>query len=153
MYKKILYPTDFSETAELVIPHLEAFRELGGEEVVLLHVVEEKKKKSLLSMLLGFILKSKEELEKDIENKLINEAKEKLDDIKSKLEELGYNVKGIIVVGSPHSKIVEIAENEDVDIIIMGSHGETNLKEILMGSVTEHVIKNTSKPVLIINRK
>ncbi len=153
MYKKILYPTDFSETSGLVLEHLKTFKELGGEEVIILHVIEEEKTKNILSSLIKFFSFKKDEAEREVINKLKHEAEEKINKIKEELEKYGYSVKCIIDSGSPHKKIVKYAENEDVNVIIMGSHGETNLKEILLGSVTEYVVKNTTKPVLIINRK
>lgn len=42
MYKKILYPTDFSETAEIALKHVKAFKTLKAEEVILLHVIDER---------------------------------------------------------------------------------------------------------------
>ena len=157
MYKKILYPTDFSETAELALNQVKAFRTLKAEEVILLHVIDERdiKKKDIFSLLLGVagLNKSVEEFENELKNKLIEEAKSKMESIKKELEDVGYKVKEVIVVGIPHEEIVKIAEDEGADIIIMGSHGKTNLRDILLGSVTENVIKKSNKPVLVVKRK
>ena len=157
MYKKILYPTDFSETAELALNQVKAFRTLKAEEVILLHVIDENdiKKKDIFSLLLGVagLNKSVEEFENELKNKLIEEAKSKMESIKKELEDVGYKVKDIVVVGVPYKEIVKIAEDEGVDIIIMGSHGKTNLRDILLGSVTENVIKKSNKPVLVVKRK
>jgi nucleotide-binding universal stress UspA family protein len=157
MYKKILYPTDFSETAELALNQVKAFRTLKAEEVILLHVIDERdiKKKDIFSLLLGVagLNKSVEEFENELKNKLIKEAKSKMEGIKKELEDIGYKVKDIVVVGVPYKEIVKIAEDEGVDIIIMGSHGKTNLRDILLGSVTENVIKKSNKPVLVVKRK
>ena len=157
VYKKILYPTDFSETAKLALSHVKAFKTLGGEEVILLHVIDERdiKKKDILSLLLGVagLNKSVEEFESELKEKLVKKAKNKMENIKKELEDIGFKVRDMVVIGIPHEEIVEIAKNCDVDIIIMGSHGITNLKEILLGSVTENVIKKSNKPVLIIRRK
>ena len=97
--------------------------------------------------------KSVEEFENELKNKLIEEAKSKMESIKKELEDVGYKVKDIVVVGVPYKEIVKIAEDEGVDIIIMGSHGKTNLRDILLGSVTENVIKKSNKPVLVVKRK
>jgi len=157
MYKKILYPTDFSETAELALNQVKAFRTLKAEEVILLHVIDERdiKKRDIFSLLLGVagLNKSVEEFENELKNKLIEEAKSKMESIKKELEDVGYKVKDIVVVGVPYKEIVKIAEDEGVDIIIMGSHGKTNLRDILLGSVTENVIKKSDKPVLVVKRK
>ena len=157
MYKKILYPTDFSETAELALNQVKAFRTLKAEEVILLYVIDERdiKKRDIFSLLLGVagLNKSVEEFENELKNKLIEEAKSKMESIKKELEDIGYKVKDIVVVGVPYKEIVKIAEDEGVDIIIMGSHGKSNLRDILLGSVTENVIKKSNKPVLVVKRK
>ena len=157
MYKKILYPTDFSETAELALNQVKAFKTLKVEEVVLLHVIDERdiKKRDIFSLLLGVagLNKSVEEFENELKNKLIEEAKSKMESIKKELEDIGFKVEEVVVIGIPHEKIVKIAKEEGADIIIMGSHGKTNLRDILLGSVTENVIKKSNKPVLVVKRK
>ncbi|WP_245527779.1 universal stress protein [Methanocaldococcus fervens] len=150
MYKKILYPTDFSETAESTLNHVKAFKNLGGEVVILLHIVDERdvKKNDIFSLLLGVagLNKSVEEFENELKKKLTEEAKSKMEKIKRELEGVGFKVKDMVIVGKPHEKIVKVAEEEDVDVIIIG---KTNLKEIL-GKITENVIKKSDKPVLIV---
>ncbi|ADG13820.1 UspA domain protein [Methanocaldococcus infernus ME] len=151
MYRKILYPTDFSETAELALEHIKTMRKLGGEKVILLNVIDKSEEENLLSTIFKiFNIGSKER--EEIEKKLKDESLKKLDEIKKELESLGFEVKNISVFGTPHEEIVKVANEEDVDIIIMGSHGKTNIKEILLGSVTEHVIKKSDKPVMVIRR-
>jgi len=49
-------------------------------------------------------------------------------------------------------KILEIEAEESVSVIVLGSHGKSNVKEMLLGSVSEHVIRNCRKPVLVIKR-
>lgn len=61
-----------------------------------------------------------------------------------------------IEFGTPHSNIVELAEREGVDLIVMSTHGRTGLDHMLMGSVTEKVVARASCPVMSIpamNRK
>jgi len=55
-----------------------------------------------------------------------------------------------IEVGTPYSNIVEMAEREKVDLIVMSTHGRTGLKHMLLGSVTEKVIARAHCPVLSI---
>ncbi|MDY6819663.1 MAG: universal stress protein [Halobacteriales archaeon] len=51
--------------------------------------------------------------------------------------------------GNPHEEISSYAEEKDVDLIIMGSRGRSGLDRVLLGSVTENVIRQTDKPVLV----
>ena len=55
-----------------------------------------------------------------------------------------------IVEGNPPSEILRIAEDEKIDVIVMGSIGKTGLEKFLMGSVAEKVVHNSKLPVLIV---
>lgn len=61
----------------------------------------------------------------------------------------GLNGDKVIVHGSPYQEIVEIAKARQVDLIIMGTHGRTGLRHMLMGSVAEKVVQLASCPVLV----
>lgn len=52
--------------------------------------------------------------------------------------------------GDPATQIVQFAEDEGVDLIVMGTHGRTGLKHLLMGSVAEHVLRHARCPVLVV---
>lgn len=53
-----------------------------------------------------------------------------------------------LVVGSPAHAICDLADEEGVDMIVMGTHGRTGLRRLLMGSVAEHVVRWANCPVL-----
>ena len=59
-------------------------------------------------------------------------------------------VKAEVVVGYAAEEILSLAENEDADLIVMGTHGRKGIDRILFGSVAEKVVKNPSRPVLTI---
>ncbi|MCK8817221.1 universal stress protein, partial [Natroniella sulfidigena] len=75
--------------------------------------------------------------------------KELLRKEKEKIEKLGLDVKTSVLVGSPADKIVETAESEGVDLILMASQGKGYIKELLLGSITFNVIRTSNVPVLI----
>jgi nucleotide-binding universal stress UspA family protein len=58
----------------------------------------------------------------------------------------------VIERGDPYSKILELADKEDVSVIILGSHGRSNLSKVLLGSVSAHIISHARQPVLVIKR-
>lgn len=89
---------------------------------------------------------------KEVRRDLENEAYEKVKPLESELKEAGLVVKVRIESGVPHSKILEVEEDEEVSVIILGSHGKSNLKEMLLGSVSEYVMRHAKKPVLVIKR-
>ena len=53
-----------------------------------------------------------------------------------------------VVIGTPYRKIVEVAEAEHVDLIVMATHGRTGLSHLVMGSVAERVLMGSGVPVL-----
>ena len=59
-------------------------------------------------------------------------------------------VKAEVVVGYAAEEILSLAENEDADLIVMGTHGRKGIDRILFGSVAEKVVKNSTRPVLTI---
>lgn len=139
--KKMLVPVDGSlYSEEAAMRALELASHLKSE-IILLSVVE-----------IPFELyETATDIGKMVEH-LKTEAEEFIRKLKSKYKEKGIEVKGYVVEGIVEEKILEIAEKEEVDLIIMGSHGKTGLKRLLMGSVTEKVLTLGTKPVLVVKR-
>jgi len=81
---------------------------------------------------------------------LIKKAKETVEDVKKKANSEGVKAEGIVQEGEAYIVITDLAKKENADIIIMGSHGRTGLKRLLMGSVTEGVIGHSPCPVLVV---
>jgi nucleotide-binding universal stress UspA family protein len=54
--------------------------------------------------------------------------------------------------GIPFTEILRVEDDEDVSLIIIGSHGKSNVAEILLGSVSEKVIRKAKRPVLVLKR-
>lgn len=65
---------------------------------------------------------------------------------------MGIEVKISLIVGIPFSEILKVEEDEDVSAIIIGSHGKSNIKEMMLGSVSEKVIRKSKKPVIVIKK-
>lgn len=57
-----------------------------------------------------------------------------------------------LVIGLPFSEILKTEDKETVSAVILGSHGKSNVKEMLLGSVSEKVIRNSKTPVIVIKR-
>ena len=69
------------------------------------------------------------------------------------MKESGFDVKVRIERRIPLREILRVEEEEGVSVIIIGSHGKTNIEEMLLGSVSEKVIRRTQKPVLVVKRR
>lgn len=85
--------------------------------------------------------------------KLVKKAEKIVEVIVKIAAESGIEAEGLVREGEPCKIITEIAKNYDVDIIIMGSHGRTGLSRLLMGSVTERVVRYAECAVLIVKAK
>lgn len=139
---KILIPYDFSETADLALEHAVFMAKLHKAEILLLHVIESYSFTSAISHAFG---KSQAEFESKIENT----ANEKLQELTVKLHhDSGMGVKHLTEVGKIYKTIVNIAERESVDIIIMGTHGVSGFQEFLIGSNTYKVVMAAPCPVI-----
>ncbi len=151
MFRKILYPTDFSEGAKRALQRFSQTNRMEIGECVILHVIDSD---LLEDFMQGYSLAyQKEEREiKEIEEKLKNEVKKKMDEVKNFCEELLHpaKIKTIIRIGTPHEEIMKVADEEDVSLILMPSHGKMVFSHEFIGSTTMRVLKKTKRAVLII---
>ncbi len=82
---------------------------------------------------------------------LIGKAKEKLAIIAQKGQEAGIEINTVVKEGEAYEEITTLAQINNVDLIVMGSHGKKRLQRLLMGSVTERTIGYAACPVLVIH--
>jgi len=145
MFKKILYPTDFSDVAKKALDYIMQLKEAGTYEVIVLYVIDKRN----LDVLAWYGVNDILTFEKDMENKLTEE----LSAIEDELRQRGFEVKVRIEKGLPFREILRVEEEEeDVSLIVIGSHGKSNIKEMLLGSVSEKVVRKAKKPVLVVKR-
>jgi nucleotide-binding universal stress UspA family protein len=144
MFKKILYPTDFSEVSKKAINYIKQLKDAGTQEVVVLHVLNEKGVEAMARYASG----SFDELLQRVEKEAADEMKK----IEADLKESGFKVKLRIEIGIPLTDILKVEEEEGVSAIVIGSHGKSNVEEMLLGSVSEKVIRKSKNPVLVIRR-
>lgn len=144
MIKKILYPTDFSDVARKAIAYIGSLKNAGATEVVIVHVIDRRN----FDMLAGHMSLDFGEIQKAFEETAARE----MQGIAEELKAQGYEVKSRIETGIPFREILRLSEEENVSVIVMGSHGKSNLTDMLIGSVAEKVIRKSPKPVLIVKR-
>jgi nucleotide-binding universal stress UspA family protein len=147
MFRKILYPTDFSDVSNIAIEYLRQLKESGIEEILVLHVIDERDLQ--FSYLYVFDEYSGD---KDLKQKLKDEATKKLVEIKDKLKDCGFKITYRIEFGVPLKEILKAEQKKDISMIIIGSHGKSNVEEMLLGSVAEKVVRKCKKPVLVVKR-
>ena len=151
MFRKVLFPTDFSEGSIRAIQRFERENDMEVGECILLHVIDEG---LVEDMVTGYsLLYNNENAEiNSILKNLEDEALKKLEERKERCKEMmkAKNVRTMVTVGIPYKEIVRVAEEEDVSLILLPSHGKLGFSHELMGSTTIRVLRKTKKPVLII---
>ncbi len=145
MFDKILYPTDFSDVAKNALGYITKLKEAGGKEVIVLHVIDER---AIGDICLLYPSRGSVEMVRRIKE----EACKEMDKIAAKLMQEGFEVKLRIERGIPLTEILRVEQEEGVSITVLGSHGKSNVKEMLLGSVSEKVIRKSAKPVLVVKR-
>ncbi len=80
-------------------------------------------------------------------------GKEAVSYVQSSAEKAGLEAETLILEGHPAEEILNFAEEQDVDMIVVGSLGKTDVERFLLGSVSEKIIRNAKVPVLVIHAK
>jgi nucleotide-binding universal stress UspA family protein len=146
MFEKILYPTDFSDVSKKALDYIKTLKDAGAKEVVVLHIIDEREIEHIAH--LPDVSIDIEELEKKKEEY----AKEEIGAIENELKASCFKVKTIVKKGVPFTYILKAEEQEGISVVVIGSHGKSCISEMLLGSVSEKVIRKSSKPVLVVRR-
>nr|WP_240550496.1 universal stress protein [Halomicrobium salinisoli] len=77
---------------------------------------------------------------------LEQEGQEATGDVATQAEDRGIETTTAVQRGNPHDDILTYAEENDIDVIVMGTHGRTGVKRALLGSVTEDVVRHSEVP-------
>ena len=146
MYKKILVPLDGSKRAEAVLPHAEEMANRYGAEIIFLRVEE-------LCIMLEWdeVVDLAKCHEKFDARKKVSESY--LAELKTKFRDKGIKTEARVVYGPVVKSILTEAEEMDVDIIVMASHGLSGLPRTFYGSVTAGVLQKIDRPLLIIRTR
>ncbi len=139
--KKILCAVDFSESSTKVSDYAKTLAQKHGASILVLYAAPS------LSQYVGFHVPPN-----SIENfvgEIVSGAEKTME---TYLNEnfTGTEVEGRVVTGYAAEEIMRVAEEEKVDLIVMGTHGRVGIDRILFGSVAEKVVKNSPIPVLTI---
>jgi len=143
-YKKILVPLDGSELAECVLNHVTAIATgCHVPEVVLLGVVEPISQPVYAAF--------GDEQVRDMQKKTQKYVASYLSKVADSLKEDGIAVQIVVVSGRPAEEILDYANKNQVDLIIMSTHGRSGISRWVLGSVTDKVVRHSVAPVLTIS--
>ncbi|MFW5790848.1 MAG: universal stress protein [Bacillota bacterium] len=133
-FNRVLLPIDFSDCSKAAVDFIREIKENNFEEIILLNVIESSS--------------SSEDLEK-----AKTKAEVKLKELAEKIKNDGLVDKVTVKVaeGAASDNIIEIAQEEKVGLILMPRTGRGNIKELLLGSTSDRVAKESPIPVLLIS--
>ncbi|MFC7132785.1 MULTISPECIES: universal stress protein [Salinibaculum] len=141
MVDRVLVPVDGSEQADIACEFV--FDTFPDATLVLLHVVNPAEASY------GAQVSIPTASEEWYENEKAR-AQREFDDIVARADERGIETETVIEVGKPTTFIVDFAEENDIDHVVMGSHGRKGVSRILLGSVAETVVRRSAVPVTVV---
>lgn len=142
--KKILIPTDFSKHAEYALKVAAQIARKNNGEIILLHMLE-------LPNQGGDAVSSGHDIPEIMYFK--NRAISTLEEIMNTDYLAGLKVSEVIQFEKAFDGIINISKKNDVDLIVMGSHGASGFQEMFIGSNTEKVVRTSDIPVLVIKKE
>jgi nucleotide-binding universal stress UspA family protein len=133
MIKRILAPTDFSELSAGGVRYACQLAKDVGAELIVMNVV---------------LLDETNTIDKDE----VQRHEQRLNEFIAKKGDVGGHpiIRKLVDAGQPYGAILDCAENERIDLIVMSSHGRSGLSRMLIGSVTDKVLRGASCPVLVV---
>ncbi len=131
---KILFPTDFSHSGDAALGMATSLARDSGAKLLIVHIEEPPVAYGGGEMYYGMPEPATEDL------------KRMLEEIVPPDPQVPYEHH--LITGAPADAIVRLAETENVDLIVMGTHGRTGLSRLVMGSVAEAVVRRAPCPVL-----
>ena len=145
-YKKVLFCTDFSKISDCAFDY--AFGIAKRDEAVLyiLHVIPPIQQRDYLNLETHLTKMQLDEIRENFQKeneKMFHDRY--LSHIKDKTK-----VKIVTLSGREDDKIIEFAQKENIDILVIGTHGRTGMEHVFLGSVAEKVIRRSPIPVFVI---
>lgn len=142
--KNVLFATDFSATSDAALSYAAAICRRFHSTLHLVHVLSDA---SLLMMTGGVDYVSMGTLFDDAQE----EAKQKLEEISARMEGVAH--RSYVRHGQVWGNLEEITRQNQIDLIVLGTHGRTGLGKLLLGSVAENILRHAACPVLTVGPK
>ena len=146
-WKTILVPHDFSASANHAAATARDEAKLHGAKILLLHVIE---LPGQISQDAAIMPEANGGAPVTVREFATQGAERHLADISARLVKDGAHPQSFIRFGKPSEEIIQFAEENQVDLIVMGTHGRSGLAHLLLGSVTERVVRASKIPVLAV---
>lgn len=141
LYRRILVPTDGSEQGQRAVEHAIDLASIHGATIHGLYVVN-------TASYAGLPMESSWE---GVDEMLRADAEDAIELVEATAARADVPVETTIVDGTPSERIIRYAESADCDLIVMATRGRGGIDRLLLGSVTEKVVRGSTVPVLTVN--
>lgn len=142
MMYRVLFMTDFSERSMHAMDFCKMFASASKSEVVLFHCV---------SPIVGSMTQMGVSVE--LTSILQDNAQETLSELEKEFDELHIDTKSVLAAGQVSSVLEDVIKENDINLIIMGTHGNSNLLDKIMGSTAAYVLTHLDTPTIVIPAK
>jgi nucleotide-binding universal stress UspA family protein len=141
MYRKVVVPLDGSDLAECSLSEVKNI--LGpGSDVLFIQVIQPLSMRATVEV--------PQEILREAERKNVAAARKYMEKIAAELKGTGVNVKTEIVWGNPADEIIQYAQKNKADLIVITTHGRSGVSRWAFGSVADKVLRTAAMPVLMV---
>ena len=142
IYRKMMVATDGSEPVKKAVDTAVEVARLSGAKLYAVYVIASG----------GYTVGHPRDIgwERAMKEHLSAEGKEATAYVETVGKAAGVEVESVFLEGSPVNEIVDFAEKNDIDLIVMGTLGRTGIQKILLGSVAQNVVRHSRKAVLVV---
>lgn len=152
MIERILFPTDGSVLSERALAMAEILARAQAAELIMARVVEPSRWVALdaSDSAMGTLDATSPEIYTQIEEALTEEARVDLDNLARRLGGLNLRARTVLLKGIAARELLFLEEQEQPDLVVMGSHGRSGLARAALGSVADRLVCEGKSPVLIV---
>ena len=140
--KRIVVGTDFSETAERAVDAAVDLAAQVGAAITLVHAYE----LPMYSFPDGVVVSSP-----DVAKRITSDALERLEAAVERRKARGVSIQSVLRMGAAWDELNGVAEEQNAEVIVVGTHGRRGFSRVLMGSVAERMMRTAVCPLLVIH--
>jgi nucleotide-binding universal stress UspA family protein len=142
-FRNILFPVDLSESSEKIVPYVQAVAGKFNSKIHLLFVAR------VFDYFSGFYVPAPSIVA--MEKGIIEGAEKRLDEFVEQYFRDYPDTRTSVVSGDATQEIIHYITSNEIDLVIMGTHGRKGLDKVVFGSVAERVVKTAPVPVMVVN--
>jgi len=140
MYQRILIPLENSGADDTILGHIKPLARLTGAKLLLVHVAD------------GWVARNFDQLQL-AESQEMKEDRVYLEERSRELTAEGFSCEAVLALGEPSDEIIKLAQEKDIDLIAMTTHGHRLISDLLYGSTADKVRHQVNVPVLLLKVK